>query len=185
MENINKDDHLRMFQEHLEDELLKLCNSLGVIDGGWMISPDLEEKWREIAPEYMADAVKEINSYPEVALAWAGYLGMGYARLWDKNWRKHSRDGYSKMLGSRGFDDMDEHIVRDILGHPLDSFESVKITGVLRSCAQCALGLIRKEGIQGQTEMAFLILARAIQVIYCVGVSMELKNLGYKYEKIG
>lgn len=184
MDKIDKDEHLDLFQIRLEDELLKLCTSLSVLDGGWLMTPDLEEKWREIAPEYMADAVKEINSYPEVALAWAGYLGMGYAALWDKNWRKHSRDGYSKMLGSRGFDDMDEHIVRDILGHQLDSFEAVKISGVLQSCAQCAIGLIRKESIEGGTNQAFYVLARSVMVMYCAGVSIQLKKLGYKYERL-
>lgn len=184
MDKIDNEGLLDLFQGRLEDELLKLCTSLGVLDGGWLMTPDLEEKWREVAPEYMADAVKEINSYPEVALAWAGYLGMGYAHLWDSNWRKHSRDGYSKMLGSRGFDDMDEHIVRDILGFPLDSFDAMKISGVLNSCAQCAWGLIRKESIEGQSERAFYVLARTIQVMYCVGVSVELKRLGYKYEKL-
>ncbi len=182
MDKIDKDEHLNRFQGRLEDELLKLCTSLSVLDGGWLMTPDLEEKWREIAPEYMADAVKEINSYPEVALAWAGYLGMGYASLWDKNWRKYSHDGYSKMLGSRGFDDMDEHIVRDILGHQLDSFEAVKISGILQSCAQCAMGLIRKESIEGGTNQAFYVLARTVQVMYCVGVSIQLKKMGYKYE---
>lgn len=184
MDKIDKDEHLDLFQIRLEDELLKLCTSLSVLDGGWLMTPDLEEKWREIAPEYMADAVKEINSYPEVALAWAGYLGMGYAALWDKNWRKHSRDGYSKMLGPRGFDDMDEHIVRDILGHQLDSFEAVKISGVLQSCAQCAIGLIRKESIEGGTNQAFYVLARSVKVMYCAGVSIQLKKLGYKYERL-
>lgn len=184
MDKIDKDEHLDLFQIRLEDELLKLCTSLSVLDGGWLMTPDLEEKWREIAPEYMADAVKEINSYPEVALAWAGYLGMGYAALWDKNWRKHSRDGYSKMLGSRGFDDMDEHIVRDILGYSLDSFEAVKISGVLQSCAQCAIGLIRKESIEGGTNQAFYVLARSVKVMYCAGVSIQLKKLGYKYERL-
>lgn len=184
MDKIDKDEHLDLFQIRLEDELLKLCTSLSVLDGGWLMTTDLEEKWREIAPEYMADAVKEINSYPEVALAWAGYLGMGYAALWDKNWRKHSRDGYSKMLGSRGFDDMDEHIVRDILGHQLDSFEAVKISGVLQSCAQCAIGLIRKEAIEGGTNQAFYVLARSVKVMYCAGVSIQLKKLGYKYERL-
>lgn len=184
MDNIDKDEHLDLFQIRLENELLKLCTSLSVLDGGWLMTPDLEEKWREIAPEYMADAVKEINSYPEVALAWAGYLGMGYAALWDKNWRKHSRDGYSKMLGSRGFDDMDEHIVRDILGHSLDTFEAMKISGVLQSCAQCAIGLIRKESIEGGTNQAFYVLARSVKVMYCAGVSIQLKKLGYKYERL-
>lgn len=184
MDKIDKDEYLDLFQIRLEDELLKLCTSLSVLDGGWLMTPDLEEKWREIAPEYMADAVKEINSYPEVALAWAGYLGMGYAALWDKNWRKHSRDGYSKMLGSRGFDDMDEHIVRDILGHSLDSFEAMKISGVLQSCAQCAIGLIRKESIEGGTNQAFYVLARSVKVMYCAGVSIQLKKLGYKYERL-
>lgn len=184
MDKIDKDEHLDLFQIRLEDELLKLCTSLSVLDGGWLMTPDLEEKWREIAPEYMADAVKEINSYPEVALAWAGYLGMGYAALWDKNWRKHSRDGYSKMLGSRGFDDMDEHIVRDILGYSLDSFEAMKISGVLQSCVQCAIGLIRKESIEGGTNQAFYVLARSVKVMYCAGVSIQLKKLGYKYERL-
>ena len=184
MDKIDNEGLLDLFQGRLEDELLKLCTSLGVLDGGWLVTPDLEEKWREVAPEYMADAVKEVNSYPEVALAWAGYLGMGYAHLWDSNWRKHSRDGYSKMLGSRGFDDMDEHIVRDIIGFHLESREAKGIEDMMRRLGETALTLIRRERIEPQSPMAFHVYARVVKVMFRIGAAVELKRLGYKFEQV-
>ncbi len=176
MDNKELEKYLDTFQRKIEDELMP--------KGNYLISPDLEKKWREIAPEYIADAVKEWNEYPEVALAWAGFIGLAIAHEWDKDWEKYSGKGYNHLLGKRGFDDMDEHILQNILGYKLDSIEASGITHTLRSSAERILKLIQSEGIEGQTATAFYIFSRCVNVMYCFGVSMELKKLGYNYHSI-
>jgi hypothetical protein len=44
--------------------------------------------------------------------------------------------------------------------------------------------MIRKEGIEPQSVMAFHIFARAVKVFYELGISIELRHRGYKYVKV-
>ena len=64
-------EYYNAFEKSLEQELLKVCTSLGVLEGTLLASDDIDAKWKEMAPEYMVDAVREIMSYPEVAVSWA------------------------------------------------------------------------------------------------------------------
>ena len=54
-------EELNRIEEQLQEGLLKISSSLGLLDGTLLQSDDLEGKWKEWAPEYMALAVKEIN----------------------------------------------------------------------------------------------------------------------------
>ncbi|EJW95166.1 hypothetical protein EVA_16728, partial [gut metagenome] len=38
--------------------------------------PDVENKWTEIGAAYLADGVREFNTYPTVSLGWCMFLGM-------------------------------------------------------------------------------------------------------------
>lgn len=78
--------YLDQFEGKVINELLKLCTSYNVLEGQLLITDDFNEIWNKYAPEYVADAMKEIKEYPSVALAWAAYLGMGVANIWDKNY---------------------------------------------------------------------------------------------------
>jgi hypothetical protein len=176
---------LDRFEKVLEDGLLKVCSGEGLVDAELLRSPDVDAKWEDYIKDYVADAVENINEFPEAAIAWAAFLGMGVAYNWDLNWRLHHKDAYSDYYGSRGWDDMDEHILRDVLGLPLDGPEAKKISDTLLSCALAVLGLLQHEGVETQTARGFYLLARSYTVLYRIGAAIELHRLGYKKVIIG
>ena len=175
---------LNRFEEKILGELLRVCTSHRMLSGTLLATDDISEYWDTLAPEYVADAVCQIADYPTVSVAWAGYLGLAVAHGWDKNWQECLKTPYKAYYGEQGFDDMDEHIVQHVLGLSLDSKEAQALESVIRSCAQTAVTLIRREQIEPQSPMAFHVFARAIKVMYRVGAALELKRLGYKFEKM-
>lgn len=175
---------LNRFEEKIQGELLRICTSHGMLDGILLATDDISGHWDTLAPEYVADAVGQIADYPTVSVAWAGYLGLAIAHGWDKNWQECLKTPYKAYYGSRGFDDMDEHIIQQIVGLSLDSHEAERLESVIRSCAQTAVTLIRREQIEPQSPMAFHVFARTIKVMYRIGAALELKRLGYKFEEV-
>lgn len=172
------------YEENLLREMLRMCTSLGMLDGDLLRSDDIDQKWKEWAPEYIAEALPEVNQYPEFAIACAGYAGMAAAQWWDEDWGRHHGAKYETLHGPRGFDDMDEFIVRNILGLALDSTDAKQIMNILLCCAQKATTFIQHEHIEAQTVKAFHIFARTVQVMYRIGVALQLKRLGYKFHKV-
>ena len=172
---------LDKFEQILEDGLVKVCRSFNLLDGQILRTPDIEAVWNDrYLKDYVADAVENYNSYPDVSLAWAAFLGMGVAHWWDRAWSTHCDAPYSSYYGPHGFDDMDEHILQDVLGLDLDGSEAKNICSALSGCAAATQGLIRHEGIEAQTEEGFFILVRAYSAFYRVGASIELRRAGYK-----
>ncbi len=177
---------LAKYEEQLRTMLTERLSKEGWLDGGMLTVEELNEKWRAAAPSYMADAVPEIAKYPLVAIAWAMYEGMGIAVLWDKEWSRYEKveDIHKMLTEPRGFDCMDEYITEILLCHPLESEEATKLENMIRSMAEMAQMLIRKEGIEAQSVMAFHLFARTTKVMFELGVSVALKRLGYKYVKV-
>ena len=171
--------YLENFESRITDELLRMCKQYGVLDGTLLATDDISSRWNALAPEYMADAVPNIADYPTVAIAWAGYLGMAVAHQWDEDWASHCNDEYHAYHGEQGFDDMDEHIVRDIIGFHLESREDM-----MRRLGETAVTLIRRERIEPQSPMAFHVYARVVKVMFRIGAAIELKRLGYKFEQV-
>jgi hypothetical protein len=172
------------YEENLLREVLRMCTSLGMLDGELLASEDIDQKWKEWAPEYIAEALPEVNSYPEFAIACAGYAGMAVAKWWDQDWGRHHSAKYETLHGPRGFDDMDEYIVQNILGLTLDSVEAKQIMNILLCCAQKATTFIQHEHIEHQTVKAFHIFARTVKVMFRIGAALELKRQGYKFHKV-
>ena len=172
------------YEENLLQEMLRMCTSLGMLDGELLNSEDIDQKWKEWAPEYIAEALPEVNTYPEFAIACAGYAGMAVAQWWDEDWGRHHGTGYEALHGSRGFDDMDEFIVQNILGLTLDSVDAKQIMNILLCCAQKATTFIQHEHIEAQTIKAFHIFARTVKVMFRIGAALQLKRLGYKFHKV-
>ena len=172
------------YEENLLREILRMCTSLGMLDGELLASEDIDHKWKEWAPEYIAEALPEVNTYPDFAIACAGYAGMAVAHWWDADWGRNHSAKYESLHGPRGFDDMDEHIVQNILGLSLDSVEAKQIMNILLCCAQKAGTFIHHEQIEHQTVKAFHIFARTVRVMYKIGSALELKRLGYKFQKV-
>ena len=172
------------YEENLQREILKMCTNLGMLDGSLLASEDIDQKWKEWAPEYIAEALPEVNTYPEFAIACAGYAGMAVAQWWDEDWGRHHGTGYEDLHGPRGFDDMDEFIVQNILGLTLDSVDAKQIMNILLCCAQKATTFIQHEHIEAQTIKAFHIFARTVKVMFRIGAALQLKRLGYKFHKV-
>ena len=179
-------EFLNSFTEKLADTLVKQCTADKMLDGKMLLVEELNEKWRTSAPEYMVDAVPQIAEYPSADIAWACYVGMGAAVLWDKSWGdyKDKEDWYSLMAKPRGFDALDEYVVECLVGYKLDSEENQKLESTIRKCAHTAQTMIRKEGIEPQSVMAFHLFARVVKVFFRLGVSLELRHLGYKYVQV-
>lgn len=179
-------DILNRYEESLRTTLVKRLTDSQWLAGQLLEVEELNEKWRTSAPSYMADAVPEIAKYPLVAIAWAMYLGMGAATLWDKEWNRYKdiEDLHKLMTEPRGFDCMDEYITEILLCLPLGSAEAEKLEDMVRSTAEAAQLLIRKEGIEAQSVMAFHIFARTTKVMFECGVAVALKRLGYNYVKV-
>ena len=172
------------YESNLQQEMLRVCTSLGMLDGELLNSEDIDQKWKEWAPEYIAEALPEVNSYPEFAIACAGYAGMAVAQWWDRDCGRRPSPSYARLHGPRGFDDMDEYIVQNILGLTLDSVEAKQIMNILLCCAQKAVDFIRHEQIEAQTVKAFHIFARTVKVMFRTGAALQLKRLGYKFHKV-
>ena len=176
--------YLENFESRIMDELLRLCKQYGVLDGTLLATDDIDARWHDIAPEYVADAVPNIADYPTVAIAWAGYVGMAVAHQWDGDWASHCKDAYNSYYGAQGFDDMDEHIVRDIIGFHLESREAKGFEEMMRRLGETAVTLIRRERIEPQSPTAFHVYARVVKVMFRIGAAIELKRLGYKFEQV-
>ena len=177
-------EYFDTFENNLLKELLRLCSSHKMLEGTLLSSEDIDERWKEYAPEYMADAVPQVNAFPAAAIAWAGYVGMAVAHRWDEDWTTYATEPYAKLHGAEGFDDMDEHIVRDLLRLPLDSRTAKELEATIRSCGEKAVDLIRFEQVPPQSELAFHVFARACKSMFRIGAAIQLKRMGYNFEKV-
>lgn len=177
-------EFLNSFEDSLQQSLLKICTNNGMLEGVLLESEDINQRWGDLAPEYMVDAVKEIAQYPTVALAWASYLGMAIANGWHTDWEKCGKMAYAEFYGSRGFDDMDDHIIFDVIGLGQDSEEANQLKDTMRVVAEHALSQIHHSGIEPQSIMAFHTFARACKVLYRIGAALELYRLGYEFKAV-
>lgn len=182
---------LERFTDNLKEQLISICTRRGMLGGEFYIIDELTVKWKESAPQYMADAVPEIKDYPTVAIAWACYFGIGAASFWDLAWDqlKDIPDLYLYIRSKRGFDNMDEYVMEELSGlkenspNEEENKNAKTLTSTIQQCARTALTLIRKEGIEPQSKEAFYLFYNVTELFFYLGVSLELYRLGYKYEK--
>ena len=177
---------LNRYEEQLRKTIVERLTERKLLEGQLLEVEELNEKWRAAAPSYMADAVPEIAKYPLVAIAWAMYEGMAAAVLWDKEWKRYEgvEDIHKMLTEPRGFDCMDEYITEILLTTPLNTPEAEKIEDMVRTTAEWAQSLIRKEQVEAQSVMAFHIFARTTKVMFEVGVAVQLRKMGYNYVKV-
>lgn len=178
-------EFLDRYEEGVMQHLLKMLTYSGHLDRQLLETVDISEKWDAIAPSYVQDAVGEIADYPTVALGWAMYLGMAVANYWDKDWEYYSQlpNIYETLRDKRGFDCMDEAIREEVLGLKDEAFNTCE--KLVQACAQQVLDKIRHEQISPQSPLAFHTFVRSVHALYLIGAAVELKKLGYKFEKVG
>ena len=69
----------------------------------------------------------------------------------------------------------------DVLTLDGESYDEME--ELVRKTSSMVLSHIRHEQIEPQSPMAFHVFARSIRVLYKIGAAVELKNLGYKFER--
>ena len=67
---------------------------------------------------------------------------------------------------------------------PNNPTRAQELTNLIQACAEMALTLMKKEGIEPQSIEAFHMFAKTTEVMFRIGVSIALSMLGYKYEKV-
>lgn len=179
-------EYLEKFKSQAIEILLKQSKDLALSGTTLLESEDINELWDKCAADYMADAVKEFNTYPEVSLAWAAYLGIAAAYAWDGDWRKSKNisNFYKEICSKRGFDEMDEFVIEEIMGYKLKSYDHIKTENGMRSLASCVLNLMKKESPENMTNRAFHIFAAASSAMFKIGANIALYQLGYKLTKL-
>ena len=180
---MNDLEYYNSFEERLQLELLKLCNTAGMLDSVLAESEDITDKWNDYATPYMADAIEQVNDYPNASIAWPAFMGMAVAKWWDTDWIANQNNPYEKLYGVEQWDDMDDHIMVDILGYPLGSPEEKEIRDITITCAEMAISMIMKEDFEPGSEKACYMLARTMKVMYKIGAALQLKRMGYKFQK--
>ncbi len=172
---------LQGYSRRLEADLWGKCVSRGLLAGEVLpSSPDIDDAFVSLSPDYLADAIKEFNAYPEVVFAWAGFLGSAVAYLWDKDWERYSPGSYAFYRGERGYDYMDEHILYDIIGYGQDSEEAKTLLEDMRYLSGHALSFLLHDGLESGTLQAYRGVVLTVEVMYRFGAALMLWRLGYR-----
>lgn len=179
MENNDVKDTVRKFEDKVREDLVKFLQKKEALDEHVPECPDVEEKWGEIARSYMPDGAREFKDYPVVSLGWMMLMGMAMAYYWDTDWEKHSarKDYYEALRDMKGYDNMDEAVVENLLGYAGEAAE--KVTELVAECASRVYSLLSHEHVEPGTEAALGSYVAALHQLYLAGMAMELNALGY------
>lgn len=171
------------FKEYLQNDLHSYLKSEGLADEKFPECIDVEEKWPSIEEAYFPDGAKEFQDYPLVSLGWPVFIGMAMAKFWDYDWEKYGKESgakiYTSLRDARGFDNMDDYILEDILGYDKEKAEA--ISEKAGRCAARVLSALNHAHFESGTKDALDAYRIALYQLYLVGMAMELRSLGYKY----
>jgi len=141
--------------------------------------PDVEDKWPAIAEAYLPDGVREFANYPVASLGWMMFIAMALAKFWDENWDKwaHKEDLYLYLRDRRGYDNLDEYILDEVLD--LHGNDAEALQALVGDCAERTKRAIFALDIEPGTVEAFKAYVAGLQVMYQMGMAMQLKAMGY------
>lgn len=172
--------------EHLfHADLCRYLLSLGRIDSHFPEAPDIEDLWPSVAQSYLPDGIREFADFPIVSLAWPAYVGMAVAKYWDTDWNLYSKvdDIYLYLRNQRDFDHLDDYISCNVL--LLKADKQQRLYDVMGECAARVLSILRHAHLEPGTREAFNGYVTAIHQMYLMGMAMQLKDMGYRMEKMG
>ena len=145
------------FEDIIRQDLHQFLLSMKEVDERLPECPDVEEKWEAIAKAYIPDGIKEFNDYPTASLGWMMYIGMAVAKYWNAEWEVMEQREQSQAC--------------------LDFAESRQNSteGQIYS---------KIENIEPGTKEAFNAYVSCLHQLYLMGVSMQLKRMGYHMTKM-
>ena len=146
--------------------------------------PDVEGKWPAIAEAYLPDGAREFANYPVASLGWMMFIAMAVAKFWDEDWVKYDQieDLYLYLRDKRGFDNLDEYILDEVLDLHGDDAEAMQ--NLVGDCAERAKRALFKRDIEPGTVEAFKGYVACLQCMYQLGMAVQLKAMGYHMTKL-
>ena len=168
------------FGDKLKVLLLQYLRQEGAVGERFPICQDVEDKWENILNAYMPDGVREYNEYPMVSLGWIMFVGMAMAKYWDVDWEKYAdkNDIYENLREKRGYDEMDEYILEEVL--EFDEEKCKKVTDIVAECACITNTFLRNQNIEPGTIAAVVAYFECLHQLYLMGMAMQLNDMGYK-----
>ncbi len=165
------DLHRYLVQRDAVDERLPEC-------------PDVEGKWPAIAEAYLPDGAREFANYPVASLGWMMFIAMAVAKFWDEDWAKYDQveDLYLYLRDKRGFDNLDEYILDEVLDLHGDDAEAMQ--NLVGDCAERAKRALFKRDIEPGTVEAFKGYVACLQCMYQLGMAVQFKAMGYHMTKL-
>ena len=165
-----EDLHSYLVQRDKVDERLPEC-------------PDVEEKWPAIAEAYLPDGVREFANYPVASLGWMMFVAMAVAKYWDVDWVRYAdvQDLYTPLRDKRGYDNLDEYIMDEVLDLHGDAAESMQ--NLVGDCAERVKRALFRLDVEPGTADAFRAYVACLQVMYQMGMAVQLKAMGYHMVK--
>jgi len=176
---MDSNEFVKEFEARVREDLTGYLTHRGVLDNREPECPDVEDRWGKIYRTYLPDGVREFQDYPVVSLGWIMFVGMAMAFYWDTDLENYSeRKGiYEDLRSLRGFDNMDEAIVEDVLKYRDEAAE--RVIAIAAECAQRVLSMLRHARVEPGTEAALGCYIAALHQLYLAGMGMELNALGY------
>ena len=172
------------FPTILLNDIHRFLVERGVVDERLPECPDVEGKWPAIAEAYLPDGVREFANYPVASLGWMMFIAMAVAKFWDEDWQRYDKDPdlYLMLRDKRGYDNLDEYILDEVLDLHGDAAEQMQT--LVGDCAERVKRLLYKQDIEPGTADAFKAYVACLQTMYHMGMAVQLKAMGYHMTKL-
>lgn len=172
------------FAASLLEDLHRYLVGREAVDERFPECPDVEEKWLAVAEAYLPDGIREFASYPIASLGWMMFIGMAIACYWDRDWDRYGKveDLYALLRDPRGYDNMDEYIMDEVLDVHGDAAEALQT--LVGDTAERAKRALYAQDIEPGTVEAFKAYVACLQCMYQLGVAVQLKAMGYHMTKL-
>lgn len=169
----------KTFEERLFADLRRYLLEVKEIDEHFPDDIDIEEKWQQIAEDYLPDGIREFPEYPTVSLGWMMYIGMAVARYWDDAWEIYGKMDhiYPYLRDKGGYDVMDEFVRSSVLQLGMPAYDDTE--KLVQECASRIYAALRRENIQSATKEAFEAYIDCLHVLYIMGAAVQLHRMGY------
>ena len=172
------------FAARLMENLRRYLVERGAVDEHLPECPDVEAKWPAIAEAYLPDGAREFANYPIASLGWMMFIGMAVAKYWDTDWVRYATvdDLYTPMRDKRGFDNLDEYVMDEVLDLQGDAAEELQ--NLVGDSAERVKRELFALDVEPGTVDAFKAYVTGLQVMYVMGMAVQLKSLGYHMTKL-
>ena len=172
------------FATTMLDDLHRYLTGRGAVDERLPECPDVEAKWPPVAEAYLPDGVREFANYPIASLGWMMFIGMAIAKRWDEDWETYGKidDLYTPMRDKRGFDNLDEYILDEVLDLHGDAADDLQM--LVGDCAERVKRAIFRLDIEPGTVEAFKAYVAGLQCLYQMGMAVQFKAMGYHMTKL-